>query len=163
MNRLRTSPEESVTLHERRRITRPLRVVAGFTGFIMLSAGCMDSSANDYKPNQDATCAVFAAQAFEPGYEADRWSDDSAERDRLEEEITSLARVREGAANYAVCIDDEHVPRTSNVDRIAYLEQFFGTTMQGTNLPPGIEVPSIISPEEFENRFQTAIDPGHGF
>lgn len=162
MNILRTSPEESVTSNERRRIPRPLRVVAGFTGFIMLSAGCMDSSANDYRPNQDATCAVFAAQAFEPGYEADRWSDDSAERDRLEEEITSSARVREDAANYAVCFDDEQIPHTSNVDQIAYFEQFFGTDDHGIDIA-GLDVPTIISPEEFKNRFQTQTDPDHGF
>jgi hypothetical protein len=127
----------------------------------MLS-GCMDSSASEYTPGQKDTCAIVAAGMIEPGYEADRWSDDAGERDRIEEDVVGSLQNIEGAARYAICVDDKREPHVADVDRIAYLAQFFGTDEQGIDIA-GLSVPTIITPEEFENRFQTEIDPGHGF
>lgn len=161
MNRLRTSPEESATLIERQRMPRTLRVLAVLTGFTLLT-GCIDSSAGEYLPGQDDTCTIVEAMMIEPGYEADRWSDKTTERERLEEQINSSLKKSDGSARYAICVDDKKTPQVANVDRIAYLRQFFGTDDHGLDIA-GLSAPTIITPEQFEDMHQTEIDPGHGF
>ena len=141
-------------------VLQPRRVGAGLIGMMMLS-GCTDVVSASYSPDIDATCTIISAGALEPNYEADRWADSGSERERLEDEIIDHIR-NNGFAEYAICFDEEQVPHAPDVEPIAQVIRYFGEHDNGIDIP-GIAVPAVISATDFEARFETEIDPGHGF
>ncbi len=159
MTKIRTSIGE--TLSKIEQAIRPRRVGAGLVGMIMLS-GCADMVSTSYSPDIDATCTIISAGALEPNYEADRWADTTAERDRLVEEINSHILNNGDDAQYAICFDDNQVPHAPGVEQLARIAQYFGEHEHGIDIP-GLAVPAVISATDFEVRFETEIDPGHGF